>query len=188
VHVEERQGVSQHVVPGPLPRRGEGVEVRGDRAHRQHRPLGLPGGARRVDHERRVLLVALGSRQLAAAPLHVDPLEPRRLLELGQRVGGRAEQHFGPAVGEHVRELAHAELRVDRHERDARRARGHDCHAGLEAGLRPDADALGPPHAGGGRGRRLAQLAVAQAAAANRDGGLVTELVKRRKHPSSHRD
>ena len=47
-------------------------------------------------------------RQLAAAGVEVDRQPARRVLELGQRAVGRADDHVGPAVGEHVLELAAA--------------------------------------------------------------------------------
>ena len=74
VHVEQRQPVREDVLAGPLPGVGEPVEVRGDRAARQHRALRPAGRAGRVDDERGVLVARVAAGQLAAAGVEVaDP-------------------------------------------------------------------------------------------------------------------
>ena len=57
VDVEQRQPVRDDVLTGPRPRVGERVEVGGDRPPRQHDALRRPGRARRVDDDRRRLVV-----------------------------------------------------------------------------------------------------------------------------------
>jgi hypothetical protein len=81
-----------------------------------------------------------------------------------------------------VLELAAPELRVDRHERDARCHRCHDRDARLERRFRPHRHALGAVELGGQRGGGLAQLAVAEPALADRDGRLPIQLVDTGEH------
>jgi hypothetical protein len=66
VDVEERQRVGDDVALRPLPGVGQGVQVRRDGPARQHGSLRRPGGARRVDDERRRLRGRFG-RELEVA-------------------------------------------------------------------------------------------------------------------------
>jgi hypothetical protein len=69
-----------------------------------------------------------------------------------------------------VLELAAAELRVDRDERDPGRDRGDHRDDRLELWLGPDRDALGAREPAGQRGGGAAQLVVAERAPADGDG------------------
>jgi hypothetical protein len=181
VDVEEREPVGEDVLTGPVPRVGEAVEVGGDRAPRQHRALGLPGGPARVDDQRRVLVAGVRAGQLAPAGVDVDG---ERAWCVGE-VAGRADDDIRLGVGQDVLELAAAELRVDRDERDAGGERGHRGHARLERRLGPHRDALRAVELRGERSGGLAQLAVGEAAVADRDGGLAAELEDALQHGSA---
>jgi hypothetical protein len=177
--VEQRQPVGQDVLAGPRPGVGERVEIRADGAARQHRALRRAGRAGRVHDQRGPLGVEAVDGQLTAALAGIGPQGRVRATDDDVR----------PAVGQHVLELGGAELRVDRHERDAGRQRGHDRHAGLEARVGPHGGALGAAQAAGQRGGGLAQLAIAERPVADRDGRLTVQLVDARqqgfRHPAS---
>ena len=163
--VEQRQPVGEDVLAGPLPGVGEPVEVGGDRAARELRALGAAGGAARVDDQRRVLVAGGAVRQLAVARVEVDATP-----------SGPPSDDVGRRVGQHVLELAAAELRVDGHERRAGDERGDGGDARLERRLRPHRDAFGAVEVLGHRRGGLAQLAVAQPAVADRDRRLPASL------------
>ena len=186
VDVEQRQPVGQDVVARPVPRVGEPVEVGGDRAPRQHGALRAAGRAGRVDDQRRVLVTRRDGGKVAAARCRIGAGEARRVVELRQPAGGRADEDVGTAVGQHVRELAGAELRVDGDDRDARLQRGDHRDARRERGVGPDRDALGPQQLGGERRGGLAQLTVGQALPGDGHGRLRASFAHRRQQRSGH--
>ena len=146
-------------------------------AARQDGALGAAGRARGVDHERGILVAGLRGRQVAAARAEVDREPARRMLERRERVAGGADDHVGPAVAEHVLELRAAQLRVDRHERDAGAEGGGRRDAGLQRRLGPHRDALRAAELRGERRGGLAQLAVAEPVPGHGDGWLGVQLV-----------
>ena len=96
---------------------GERIEVRGDRPPRQHRALGRPGGARRVDDQgRRLGVVRLGGESPRvrppgrAAARRDRPRSPagRPTARRRGRPGGK-QQRLGLGVADDVRELARPE-------------------------------------------------------------------------------
>ena len=106
------------------------VEVGGDGPPGQHRALGRAGRARRVDDERRRLVVGL-RREEAPAGVEVDLCPRQRRHAAGQVGAGRAEHQLGGAVRDDVGELALARLRVDRRDGHAGQQRPDHPHAGL---------------------------------------------------------
>ena len=178
VDVEQRQAVRDHVLAGPLPRLGERVEVRGDRPPRQHRALRRPGGAGRVDHDRRSVVARLvGNR--AALRLEID-VDAAALLDGVGHVGARrAEHELGVRVVEDVRELAGPGLGVDRRHRHAGQQRTDhpDRHLGLTH--RPRRHPLLPADLLGHGGRRVAQLPVGERALREPQGDLVARVRQR---------
>ena len=170
--MEQREPVREDVLAGPVPRVGEAVEVRGDRAPRQDRALGLPGRPARVDDQRRVLVAGGALGQLAAAGVDVDG-EPAR--GVGEVVG-RADDDVRLRVGQDVLELPAAELRVDRDERHAGGDRGHAATQVSSVDSAHTATRSAPLELRGDCGGGLAQLAVGEAAVADGDGGLAAEL------------
>ena len=146
VHVEQRQPVRDDVLAGPLPGVGERVEVRGERAARQHDALRRAGRPGRVDDDRGRLVVGL-----------VDGQSP------DARRSTSSSTMSGRAVGQDVLELALARLRVDRDDRHARRPARRPPRRTSRASTRADhrhARRAGDPL--GHRARRRVQLLVAQ--------------------------
>ena len=157
---------------------GERVEVRGDRAPRQHGALRRPGGTGRVDDDRRCVLARLGG-DLAAArrEVDIDALATRRCLWDAEP--RRAQQQLGVAVVEDVRELALPRLRVDRRDRHARQQRADHRDRDLRLVHRPGGHALAAGDAVGHRGGRIAQLPVGQRAVAEPQRDLVGRIPQR---------
>ena len=181
VDVEERQCVHEPVLAGPLPGVGQRVEVRGDRAPRHERALGPPGGARRVDDERRgVVVEPFVGGQRAALRVDVDGRDRRRRVRGVQRALGGAQHDLRLRVADDVGQLARAQLRVQRDELDPGGQAADDGDAGLERGLRPDGGAAHAAQALGDGGRGVAQLAVGELPVAEAQGGLGVQLVDRR--------
>jgi hypothetical protein len=119
VHVEEREHREVTVGRGDLPARREHGGVRGEVAPRQHRALGLPGRARRVNQRRDRLAVhrhdqpmARVRRGLGGEPRDVPPRRARG--QVCGTVGGRHHDLRG-RVGDEVRDLPLAVQRVHRH-------------------------------------------------------------------------
>ena len=124
VHVEQRQARGSRTVVGrPLPGVGEGVEVRGQRAAREHGALGQSRRARRVDDQRRVLGVAASSG--SSPPCAATSTRRRRgSAESGKYMLWGADQDVGAAVVRGRGAARLAELRVHRDDRrTGRRAR-----------------------------------------------------------------
>jgi hypothetical protein len=150
VHVEQRQGVDERVGGRPRPGVGERVEVRGDRATREHRTFGRAGRAGGVDHQSGV------GRRCGFGVSHTGTgglARTRRVArgdvaELRQRGGehdvGSGQYGLRRGVGDDVRELAGAAARVDRDGRDAREQRRDDPDRGGQRRRRPDRDPVQP--------------------------------------------
>ena len=131
MHVEQREPVGDDVVAGPVPGVGERVEVRRDRAPRQHDALRRPGRAGRVDDDRGRLVVGLARPVAGGGEIDVVEHDLRR------------------AVGQDVLELALARLRVDRDDRHARRPARRRPRPPSPASCRPS-----PPRASHRRSAR----------------------------------
>ena len=137
VHVEQRQAVGEDVVAGPRPGVGERVEVGGDARRGSTAPFGRPGGARRVDDQRGVLVAGARLGQLAAAGGQVDA--PRRRGAAGSIASGArgcrrastCSSSERPSFGLTGTSARPASSTADR---------GDDR---LQRGLGPDRDALG---------------------------------------------
>ena len=141
VDVEERERLGEPVVAGPLPDRGERVEVRLDRPARDLNALRRAGRAGRVEDEGGVLGPERVGQRRPGRDVEgdVDALDRGELLcHLG---AGAGEQQLGLGVGGDVLELAAAVGRVDRDDRDARGERAEDGDADLRLVLGPDGDA-----------------------------------------------
>ena len=146
VDVEERQGVDQHVGGGPAPGTGQGVEVEGGVAVRDHRPLGRAGGARGVEHQDRILRGGRGRG--ARRAVEGDAAHLRGALAEGGRVGGQHQARRG--VGQDVRELPGADGRVERDGGDAGQDLPDDGGHGGGVGGGPDGDPIAGAEAVGG--------------------------------------
>ena len=168
VDVEQRQRVDQHVVAVHSPRVGERVEVRRDRASRQLDALRRPGRPRRVDDQRGSLVVA---RRAVAVGRSGERGAPRGSAASGRRAAPRprGDDEVGPAVGDHVGELALARRRVDRHDCDTRRRAPRRRRRPCRARRRADGDAVGAGDARRDPAGGARQLVVTEALAGDRD-------------------
>ncbi len=120
VDVKQRQRVAHDVGGRPRPGRRQRVEVGGDRAPRQHGALRRPGGARRVDDQRRCVGGGFGRQRCAGSTRGGVDRDPAHAVEAGRQLGCPAGQHGrGRGVRQDVRELAVAGLGVDRDRRHA---------------------------------------------------------------------
>ena len=180
VHVEHRQRVRDPVIGGPLPDLGQRIEVGGDRSSRDLDALRRPGGARRVHHERHVLLGELvpepGVARAEAVEIDVESGHARELL--GRLDPGPGQQPLGAAVGDDVLELARAETGVERHHGHPGGERPDDRDARLECRLGPDRDPVGAVelrrHGGGGAGQLAVRECVAPTRIASSSSGSIS--------------
>jgi hypothetical protein len=141
VDVKEGKCVGETVARRPLPDVGERIEVRDDRAPRDHHALGRTGRTRGVENDRRLLgLELVGQGPTGSGSLDVEPFQAG---ERGRKLdAARGEDEVGGAVREHVLDLSRSSPRVDRNERDAGGHGSDHGDAGLQAGRGPDGDAL----------------------------------------------
>ena len=163
VHVEQRQGVGEHVRVRPGPGIGERVEARRDRPAGQHRTLRRPGGPGGVDDQRRSGARQVGidvsqCRTSGAVRLTGDR-DPADLGQRGGKVdGGVGEHGAGRRIRDDVRQLARTAARVDRHRRHPGEQRRDDPDGGGQRRRRPHRDAVQPGDLAGegtGAGRQL---------------------------------
>ena len=166
--MEQRQPVGDRVALGPLPRVGERVEVRGERAARQDRALGrrrwCPTCRRSAPDPRR--RARRSSRSRRRAIVEVDGHRPRTPASASGTVapaGTSSRSRRG--VSDDMRKLAGAGLGVDRDHRHARQQRADHRHAGLRARVGEHRRARrGPASEPATRSGRIAQLPVGQRA------------------------
>ena len=168
VDVEERQRLDEHVAAVPAPRVRERIEVRRDRSSWQLDALRRSRCPGRVDDQRGSLVVA--RRAVAVGRSGGARRHPRQRRERGgQHRVPRGDDEVGPAVGDHVGELALARRRVHRHDCDPGGERPDDGDDRVQRRRRVDGDAVGA-----GDPRRdptgcARQLVVAEALAGDRD-------------------
>ena len=126
----------------PLPDLGKRVEIRGDGAAGQDDALRQPGGAGRVENQRRSLRIGLRRKHGTAAGGGVDleALHAGKLIR--QRLAGAAEHERRRAVRHEMLELALAAAGTDGHCRDAGADRAQNGDGGLQSERCPHCNAL----------------------------------------------
>ena len=139
MNVEQRQGVDEYVVGGPLPGVLQRVQRRGEGAARQYGALRRPGGTGGVDDEGGVSAGARGTARDRRPP----PARRRRSpSSIRSRRPGPAgvsrpvrRRRVGVAVGDDMSQLAFAAPGVDRYDGDPGQQRGHHPHGGPSVGV-----------------------------------------------------
>jgi hypothetical protein len=155
VHVVERKSVHQRVAGGPLPRRGQRVQVGGDRGAGQDHALGRAGGAAGVEHQSRPVRRRLGRH--GAVPCGAGDRQDRQAGVAGcRRVVGQDRR--GAGIAQLVPAFHRAGVRRHRHRRYPGEQRRGDRHDGLHAGHRVHRDHRQPDQVAGQCRRPLQQL------------------------------
>ena len=195
VGVKDRQRVDQHVAVGKAPVIAQGFRVAGQVGVAQHRALGAPGGARRVQNGGQIVRSARHRRKAAtpdhrvgqrAQPLGVQRDHPGRTGDLGDFVGagGIADHHARRGIAEEIGHLGRGIGGVERQEHAAGHHRAEieldrldalvDLHRHPVAGLHAHANQR--RGIAFGAGEKLAE----GHAGAGREGGEVARLMPQR--------